>query len=242
MLGYPEQAVQWARDALNRATALDAPFSMVVARCFRAMLMRFLRDNAATIGEADAAIAIADKYGFAYWRAQASLEHGWAVTMQGQGSAGIKEIRSVVASVSLGLGGSMAKLAEACLRMGKTTDGLHAADQALHFITEHKEGTWEPELYRLKGELLVQRAQAKTGKRDSDLEQAERCFTTAIQRARANEAKSFELRAAMSLFPLWSGNGKRAEARRIVADVYDWFSEGFDTPDLIDARRMLRKR
>lgn len=242
MLGYPDQAIRWAGDALDRANVLGAPFSIVVARCFRAMLMRFLRDNAATITEAEAAMVTADKYGFPYWRAQASLEHGWATTMQGRGSTGVKEIRSVVNSVSLGLGGSMAKLAEACLKVGKNAEGLRAADEALAFVIEHKEGAWEPELHRLKGELLVQRAQARALKRGHDLEKAERCFTTAIERAQANSAKSFELRAAMSLHRLWSRAGKHAEAHRILNDVYGWFSEGFNSPDLVDARRLLDKR
>jgi adenylate cyclase len=248
MLGFPDQAVQSARDALDHATALDrgakfgAPFSIVIARCFRAMLMRFLRDHAATIAEANAAMATADNYGFVHWRAQAALEHGWAVAMQGRGNAGFKEIRSTVNSVSLGISGSMAKLADVCLTLGKTAEGLRAAEQALEFVTEHKEGAWEPELYRLKGELLVRRAQGGRSKRSADFEKAERCFTTAIDRAQVYGAKSFELRAAMSLHRLWSEKGKRAEARQIVAEVYHRFSEGFDTRDLIEARRMLRKQ
>lgn len=140
MLGYPEQALHWTQEALNRANALGAQFSIAIAHCFRAILMRFLGDNVATLEEADKAIAICDKFGFGYWGAQALLERGWAIAMQGRGS----------------------------------------------------------------------------------------------------EGKSFELRAAMSLHRLWSEKGKRAEARRIVAEVYHRFSEGFDTRDLVDAQRMLR--
>jgi DNA-binding winged helix-turn-helix (wHTH) protein/tetratricopeptide (TPR) repeat protein len=242
MLGYPEQALSCTQDALNRANALGAQFSIAIARCFRAILMRFLRDYVATQEEANKAIAICNKFGFGYWGAQASLEHGWAAAMQGRASDGIKEIQTVLSSVSMGVGGSLAKLAEVYLKVGKIREGLDAVDQALKFVLEHKEAAWEPELYRLKGELLMERSTAKSGKRGGDIDQAERALLTAIERARESEAKSFELRAAMGLHQLWSKKGKPTEARRIVADVYDWFSEGFDTADLIDARRILRKR
>jgi DNA-binding winged helix-turn-helix (wHTH) protein/tetratricopeptide (TPR) repeat protein len=242
MLGYPEQALSCTQEALNRANALGAQFSIAIAGCFRAMLMRFLRDYVATQQEADKAIAICNKFGFGYWGAQASLERGWAIAMQGRASDGIKEIQSVLSSVSMGVGGSLAKLAEVYLKVGKIREGLDAIDQALKFVLEHKEGAWEPELYRLKGELLMARSAAKAGKRGGDIDQAERALLTAIERARENEAKSFELRAAMGLHRLWSKRGKPTEARRIVAQVFDRFSEGFDTPDLIDARRMLRNQ
>jgi DNA-binding winged helix-turn-helix (wHTH) protein/tetratricopeptide (TPR) repeat protein len=242
MLGYPEQALNWTQEALNRANALGAQFSIAIAHCFRAILMRFLRNHTTTLAEADKAIAICNKFGFGYWGAQASLERGWAIAMQGRASDGIKEIRSVLSAVSMGQGGSLAKLAEVYLQVGKIREGLQAVDQALEFVLEHKEAAWEPELYRLKGELLLQRSPANSAKRSNDIDQAERAFMTAIERARQTEAKSFELRAAMSLHRLLSEKGKRAEARRVLAEVYDWFSEGFDTPDLIDARGMLRKQ
>jgi DNA-binding winged helix-turn-helix (wHTH) protein/tetratricopeptide (TPR) repeat protein len=239
MLGYPDQALQRARDGLRRAILLGAPYSIAVAHCFFAMLMRFLRDYAATAEEAESARTVCDAHGFAHWRAQASLERGWAMTMQGRAAAGIKEIHSALGSSSLGLGGSVSKLADACLFAGKTAEGLRAVDEALTFVGEHKEGTWEPELHRLKGELLLQRHAGKRRQHQSDIEQAERCFRTAIDRARDSSAKSFELRAAMSMYKLLSKQGKRADGRRLLADAYRRFSEGFNTPDLIDARRLL---
>jgi tetratricopeptide (TPR) repeat protein len=123
--------------------------------------------------------------------------------------------------------------------VGKTNEGLSAVDEALEFVREHEEGAWEPELHRLKGELLLQRAERRSRARDTDIEQAKACFSKALRRARQNEAKSLELRAAISLYKILSRQGKRAEARQIVAEVYDWFSEGFDTRDLRDARRLL---
>lgn len=239
MLGYPDQALQRGREGLRRAISLGAPYSIAVAHCFLAMLMRFLRDYAATIKEAEHALAVCEQHGFAQWRAQASLERGWAIAMRGRTTAGIKEIRSALVASSLGLGGSLAKLADACLYAGKTAEGLRAVDAALTFVREHKEGTWEPELHRLKGELLLQRHEGKRRKHHDDVEQAEGCFRTAIERAQENVAKSFELRAAISMYKLWRKQGRRADARHLLADVYDWFTEGFDTPDLVDARRLL---
>jgi len=239
MLGYPDQAWQRAREGLRRANSLGAPYSIAVAHSFLAMLMRFLRDYAATIKEAESARGVCDEYGFAHWRAQASLERGWAMAMQGRAAVGIKEIRSALGSSSLGLGGSVSKLADACLCAGKTTEGLRAVDEALTFVHEHKEGAWEPELHRLKGELLLQRHEGKRRERHDDIEHAQSCFRNAIERAQENAARSFELRAAMSMCKLWRSLGKRAEARHLLADVYDWFTEGFNTPDLVDARRLL---
>jgi len=239
MLGYPDQALQRGRDALRRAGSFGAPYSIALAHCFFAMLMRFLRDYAGTINEAESAIAVCDKQGFAHWRAQASLERGWAMAMQGHAAVGIRQIRSALGSSSLGLGGSVSKLADACLCTGKTKEGLRAVDEALTFVEQHKERTWEPELHRLKGELLWQRLESKRGQRHEDIDKAESCFRTAIERARENAAKSFELRAAMSMYKLWNKQGKRADAHRLLADAYNSFTEGFDTPDLVDAHRLL---
>lgn len=242
MLGYPDQAQKSSQDAVARAVSLSAPFAIALAHSFRAMVLRYLHDTDGTIKAAESAIAVCDQYGFPLWRTQASLERGWAKTMRSRGTEGLREIRSALALEQLGLGGSVTKLAEACLHVGAINDGLRAVDEALEYVQAHHEGPWEPELHRLKGELILQRAERKSSKRDPDIEQGEQCLHIALQRAREIDAKSFELRAATSLHKLLSRQGKPAEARRIVAEVYDWFSEGFDTPDLVDARRLLGKR
>ena len=117
-----------------------------------------------------------------------------------------------------------------------------AVERGLKFCQEHEEGISPPDLQRTKGELLLQRADAKGRKRTDAIEMAERSFLTAIERARNNHARSFELRAVISLYRLWSKQGKRPEARRILAEVYDWFTEGKDTLDLVEARRLLGER
>jgi tetratricopeptide (TPR) repeat protein len=243
MLGYPDQAARSAEEAVANAVTLGAPFSIVIVRCFRAMLMRFLRDPVATLEEADSAIAICEQHGFGHWRGQASLERGWAMTMQGRGAAGIQEIRRALASAPLGLGGSIAKLADACLHVGRTNEGLRSVDEALDFVQAHKEASWEPELHRLKGELLLQSAGRKKDRKahQRELEKAEASFLKSIDCARRNGAKSFELRAAMSLCRLWRKGSKREKGRQLLQEVYGWFTEGYETPDLLDARKLLEK-
>ncbi len=241
VLGYPDQALRLSRHAVAVAKKLAAPHSIVIAHRFRAMLTRFLRDTDTTLEEADSAIAVCDKYEFAPWRQRASLERGWAITMRGNAAAGIREIENALAHQFLDAGGSIATFVDACVHARKTRQGLRAVGEALEFVRDHKEGAWEPELHRLKGELLLQRAEGKKNS-ISDVEAAEGCFSTAIERAHQNSAKSFELRAAMSLSRLWRKHGKRNEARHVVSDVYDWFTEGFSTADLTDAKRLLGTR
>ena len=126
----------------------------------------------------------------------------------------------------------LALRAEAYLRAGQRDESLAAVDQALDFVRESGERWWEAEVYRLRGEVLLAR-------RARDRSNAEECFRRALRVARKQTARSLELRAATSLARLWRKQGKRAEAHDLLAPVYGWFTEGFDTPDLIDAKALL---
>jgi predicted ATPase len=127
-------------------------------------------------------------------------------------------------------------LAEACGSIGQTTEGLSLLAEALATVDRTEECGWEAELHRLKGEILL--AQAGESQK---VQEAEACFQQALAVARHQQAKSLELRAAMSLSRLWQQQGKRAEARELLAPIYSWFTEGFDTPDLQEARALLEK-
>jgi adenylate cyclase len=116
--------------------------------------------------------------------------------------------------------------------MGQPEAGLTALTEALTLVDTTGERVWEPELYRLKGELLLQQS-------SDHHSEAERCFHHALAIARNQQAKSLEIRAATSLARLWQQQGKRAEARQVLGDVYGWFTEGFDTADLKDAKALL---
>jgi predicted ATPase len=127
----------------------------------------------------------------------------------------------------------LALLAEAYGEGGQAAEGLAALDEALTIVDsggEDGERLWDAELCRIKGELLLVRS------RDV---QAEACFQEALQLARSQRAKSWELRAAVSLSRLWKKRGQKKEARELLQGIYDWFTEGFDTPDLIDAKALL---
>src|SRR5262249_44856715 len=150
---------------------------------------------------------------------------GWALAAQGQREEGITAIQQAIAArqamgAEVGRPWFLALLAEAYGRAGQTEAGLAVLAEALPAGHGTGECWWEAEIYRLKGELL----QAVP-----DAPQAEACFQQALTVARHQQAKSLELRAAMSLSRLWQQQGKRAEARELLAPIYSWFTEGFDT-------------
>src|SRR5262249_49187617 len=154
-----------------------------------------------------------------------SLEHGWAIAMQGHVAAGIKEIQSALGPfATVAASGSLAKLADVCLRAKKTERGMRAVDEALGLARDHCERAFEAEIYRLKGELLVKGVNSKGIKSkpgERALKEVEQCFATAIARAGDSGSKSFELRAAMSLYRSSNQEDKQNNARRILAEVYD---------------------
>ena len=126
----------------------------------------------------------------------------------------------------------MCALAEACLEAGRLDDGLSALREALAAADEHEDRHHEPEVHRIKGELLLRQNQ-------SNAPEAQRCFERAIEIARNQRAKSLELRATMSLARLLNKQGRRDEAHAMLTEIYDWFTEGFDTADLKDAKALL---
>jgi predicted ATPase len=128
----------------------------------------------------------------------------------------------------------LARLAEACGQGERLEAGLHLLSEALTLVDKHGECWWEAEIHRLKGVLMLQQAVP-------DAKQAEDCLQQAVAIARCQQAKSLELRAAMSLARLWQQQGKRAEAYELLAPIYGWFTEGFDTADLQEAKGLLEE-
>ena len=166
-----------------------------------------------------------------------SLMRGWALAHQGQVEEGIEQITQGLRAYRatgavLFQPYYLALLAEAQGTLGEPETGLTALAEALTLAETTGERWCEQELYRLKGELLLQQSS------DHQAE-AEACFYHALDLARNQQAKSFELRAATSLARLWQSQGKREEARELLGDVYGWFTEGFDTVDLKDAKALL---
>jgi predicted ATPase len=236
-LGYPDQALAMSREALTLAQELSHPFSRAVALDYAAMLHQFRREPQAVRERAEAAIALCAEQGFAYYLAWGTTMQGWAQVAQGQDVEGLAQMRHGLAALratgaSLRLPYYLALLAEACGQTGQVAEGLALLAEAL--AQAHKAGeSWtEAELHRLKGELLLSLSA------DNHTE-VEGCLHQALAVARHQQARSWELRAAMSLARLWQRQGKRDEAQALLAPIYGWFTEGFDTADLQEAKALL---
>jgi predicted ATPase len=134
----------------------------------------------------------------------------------------------------------LALLADAQGQEGQPGKGLATLAEALDFVQRTDERFWEAELYRLKGTLTLQQ-QSQVESHKSKVEEAEECFLRAVEIARQQQAKSLELRAVMSLSRLWQSQGQREEARQMLAEIYHWFTEGFDTKDLQEAKALLEE-
>ena len=182
-------------------------------------------------------MALSREQGFPYWLGLGTIRRGWALAAQGQGAEGVEQIRQGLAvwratGADLVLPWFLALLAEACGRAGAAEEGLTAVAEALTAVHTKANRAYEAELYRLKGELLVTLS-------PGNIAEAESCFQQALNIARRQEAKSWELRSAMSLARLWQQQGKHAAAYALLAPIYGWFTEGFDTADLQGAKALL---
>jgi len=237
LLGYPEQALARVHEALALAHELSHPFSLVFARCWAAMVSQFRRDVPAVHEHAEAAVALATEQGFPLYAAMGTSLRGWALALQGQGQAGLAQVRQGIAAwratgAALTVPYLCTLLADVCDHLGHTADGLQALAEAHTLVEQHEERWWEAEISRLRGVLLLRH----TGTSQAE---AETLLRRALDIAHRQEAKSLELRAAMSLSRLWQQQGKHAEARVLLAPIYGWFTEGFDTADLQEARALL---
>jgi predicted ATPase/class 3 adenylate cyclase len=237
LLGYPEQAVASSQAALALAQQLAHPFSLAIALYFAAVLHHLRRDASLIQVHAEAAITLATDLEFLHQFAQAAPLRGWALAASGQGEEGITQIRLAVYGATTSTRDRpyhLALLAESCAQAGQTAEGLEAVDEALAMVAQSAARWWEAELYRLRGELLAQHAVAQPG-------ETEACFQQALDIARRQQAKALELRATMSLSRLWQEQGQRTAAYELLAPIYGWFTEGFDTADLQEAKALLEE-
>jgi predicted ATPase len=239
ILGYPDQALQSLGEALTLAQALAHPPSLAAALDFATMLHQARREHHVTYERAETLLALATEQGFAQYVAQATIMRGWALAAQGHGAGGTAQMRQgLVAYQATGSERqrpyNLALLAEAYGSLGQTAEGLALLAEVLAPVARPGERGWAAELHRLQGELLL----AQAGDRPQ-VPEAEACLHQALDVARHQQAKSWELRAAMSLARLWQRQGKRQEAYDLLAPIYSWFTEGFDTADLQEAKTLL---
>jgi len=237
LLGYPAQALARLHEALALARELAHPFSLVFARVRAAFVAQFRRDVPAVHEHAEACVALATEQGFTAYVVVGMIIRGWALALQGQGEAGMAQVRQgIAAERATGAAQNVpywcTLLADVADRLGHPEDGLQALAEAHTLVEQHEERWWEAEISRLRGVLLLRQPGTPQA-------EVEGCFQQAVDVARRQEAKSLELRAATSLARLWQQQGKRDEARQVLGDVYGWFTEGFDTADLQEAKALL---
>ena len=239
MLGYPDQALRCSDDTLALLEVVDHPYSASFAHVITAFLHQYLSDPSGTRAFADKSIAVAAPAGMELLRAMAETVRGWALTWEGAMDEGIAQMRSGL-NAHLATGAELLRpyffwmLSDALRRAHQTAEALALVDQADAAIRGSDECYLEAEVHRLRGQLLQQLD-------PTDTSFAEAAFQRALEVARAQEARSLELRAAVCLALLWHNQGRNEEARDILLPIYDWFTEGQQTPDLTEARTLLEQ-
>ena len=236
-LGYPDRAVRRNEEAIALARELSQTFSMILAVQFGTAVRHLRREAPLAKAGAETEIALSTEQTNAFFLGCGMVEQGWAIAQEGQADEGVTRIvRGMGVCRSSGavleFPHCWASLAEAYRGAGRIDEALQAVAEGLKQVQETAARFNEAELYRLRGELLL----AGT---DPGTDEAERCFLQALEIARHQSAKSLELRIVTSLSRLLERQGKREEARCQLAEVYAWFTEGFDTADLKDARALL---
>ena len=229
--------MQRSREALALAQELTHPLSLMSAQYWAAWLHYVRREVSVVQALTDALLTLATTQGFPLYVGYGTCWRGWVLVMQGEGAAGLAQLRQGMAAI-LAAGHESAHslclllLAEAIGHAGQVEDGLDLLTEALTAFETSQRGDMLTEAHRFRGELMLRQAPL-------DAAQAEASFQYAVAVARRQQAKSWELRAAMSLSCLWQQQGKRAEAYELLAPVYGWFTEGFDTADLQEAKALL---
>jgi DNA-binding winged helix-turn-helix (wHTH) protein/predicted ATPase len=237
-LGFPVQAEQCNQEALALAQAVGHPQSLAFAYLFAIYVQQRRREVPAVQAQAEALVTLATAQGFPHFVGYGTFWQGWALARQGQHAGGLAQMYQGLAAM-VATGSLVAQplylvwLAEATGQAGDVEAGLRLLADALETCTTTGRGDGLAEAYRLHGELLLQ-----SGGQPPAAEAAA-CFPQALTVARRQQAKSWELRAATSLSRLWQQQGKRQEAYDVLAPIYHWFTEGFDTADLQDAKTLL---
>lgn len=238
-IGYPDKALTKSRDAVKLAEKLAHPYSIALALDYAAITHQFCREAKEAYRRAEAAITICKEHHFAYYLGWAMIIKGWALADLGdceEGTVeiqqGLKTLRSTGAKRSLPF--YLSLLAEVYGKNGQVEEGLETISEAFVEAQNIEERWWEAELFRLKGALLLQQTKP-------DVKQAEASFHQALDVARHQHSISLELRAANSLYRLWQQQGKHNDSNKLLVEVYNRFTEGFDTPDLKEAKELLQE-
>jgi predicted ATPase len=234
-LGFPDQALAQSTAATTEARSLAHPPSLAVSLATGVRLLSLVGDNAALDEQADQLVAMATEQGFPFYRAQGTIYRGWVKVKNGDVAQGISLLRSGSGAYR-GTGAKawiphhIALVAAACEIAGQIEEAVTQLDDALRIAEGTGERGFSAELNRYKGQLLLRQGRTDT---------ADELYLKALSIAREQEAKLWELRAAASLARLRRDQGRHTEGRDVLAPVYGWFTEGFDTPDLKEAKALL---
>lgn len=236
-LGYPDQAVKYSNQAIAIAGDVSHPFSQTWALSWAAALHQLRREVERVRELAEADVTLATEQAIPFFGAHGMILRGWALIEQGQRETGMAQLRQGLADyratgAELERSHWLGLLAEACVKTEQIEEGLDVLAEALADVSLRGIRYYEAELYRLRGELMLRRRPAAES-------EAEGCFHRGVEIARRQSAKSWELRTAISLSRLWRAQGNRQEARTMLTETYGWFTEGFDTADLRDAKQLL---
>jgi class 3 adenylate cyclase/predicted ATPase len=236
-LGFPDQALAQSSAAIAEARRLAHPRSLALSLSLGTLPLSLVGDNVALDERAEQLVAVATEQGFPVWRAMGTVHRGWVMVKAGDLTRGISLLRSGLAAyratgTDLWTPYNTALLARACELAGQIEDGLTLLDDALQIVESTGQRWFAAELHRRKGQLLL---------RQGHSEAAEELYREALSIAEEQGAKLWELRAAESFARLRRDQGRRDEARDLLAPVYGWFTEGFDTQDLKEAKALLEE-
>lgn len=236
-LGYPEQAIARSHEALALAEQLSHAHSKTFASFYASVLHQFRRDAQAVLEQATATMALAQEGGFGQWLLGGTISRDWAQVTPRPTGDNITQLSQSLAAwhatgVELGNSRLYAMLVEVYAKAGQTEAGLERLRDAFALVHRNEEHYYDAELYRLQGELLLLQTVP-------NIREAENSFQLALNIARSQHAKLLELRASICLSRLWQYQGKREQARLLLAETYAWFTEGFNTPDLQEAQVLL---
>jgi predicted ATPase/class 3 adenylate cyclase len=241
-LGYPDQALEHSRQAVSAAHELNHANTLGYVLAHACLVYQFCRDEDSVAASVQALVLLCQQHSLPLWLGVAASIEGWVTLERGQLAAGVARIRQ--AWIDLRATGSRlflphlsVWLAEGYAAQAQITEALNVIAEALEFVHQTDERWWEAELYRLKGELLVKGEGGTL--RVKEEAAAEACFLKAIEVARRQTAKALELRATVSLARLWQAHGKQEQAHQLLAEIYGWFTEGFETVDLREAKALL---
>jgi len=238
-LGYPDAALADPESVIKDARQIGQAPTLMFALSGTVTTHIYCRNYAAASALADELVAMADQKGASYWKALGMLEKGWLFAAAGKPLDAVQMITSGLATMrstgtTLYTPFYLSYLAGAHAELGEFDDAWRSIGEALTAVGTTKETFQEAEINRVAGEIALK-------SREADAAKAEEFFNRALAVARQQQAKSWELRAAMSMARLWRDQGKRDEARDLLAPVYGWFTEGFDTRDLKEAKTLLEE-